>query len=82
MIAAAQFSALISNFEDHNGEFDNVRPKFVLTKADAVNATGAWFGVFGARKYVSDDDRQELFRLADIQAPTAAIKGKCQLNRS
>lgn len=77
LIDGLPFSALISNFEDHNGEFDDVRPKFVLTKADAVNATGAWFGIFGAQNYVSDDDRQELFRLADIQAPTAAIKGKC-----
>ncbi|WP_271599264.1 hypothetical protein [Bradyrhizobium sp. CCBAU 45384] len=77
LIDGLPFSALISNFEDYDGEFDSVRPEFILTKCDAIDTTAAWCGFFGARKHVTDADRQELYRLADTQAPTTAIKGKC-----
>lgn len=70
------FSALISNFEDHNGEFTNVRDEFVLTKCHARDQSGAWIGMFGARKYVNDRDRDELYFMANDRSPVEAVKGK------
>jgi hypothetical protein len=71
------FSALISNFEDHNGEFSDVRHEFVLTKCEARDQSGAWIGMFGARRYISDRDRDELYFMANDRSSVEAVKGKC-----